>query len=352
VEDTFSIRLLDHDMSDWYMMEYNQNMDSIVLWITDTTLAREDSLYMELSYFMLDSTAQPYVFHDTLLMQYTKPTVDPKKKKRKDDQEEGPAKVQQFSWLTNVSSTMELNGVIKIESPFPVVSFDSTQVILYLSEDTLKTPLDIKFRKDTKAWRTYDIEYNWEPETKYSLSIDSAACWNVYGVSSMQMTKNFQTREEDFYGSFIFDFSNVSGPMIVQLLKNSKEEEVLRQAFFDKDGEVKFELMPPEKYKIKIIYDTNGNGEWDGGSYQDKIQPEQVSYLNELIKLRSNWSEKRIWDVTPNPEFVKKIIDQEAEEQKRKAEQEKARKEKENDRKNSNFSPGNSGSNLIRGGGF
>ncbi|MCK3683634.1 Ig-like domain-containing domain [Maribellus sp. YY47] len=351
VEDTFDIRLLDHQVSDWYLMEYNQEMDSIVLWITDTTLAKEDSLYMELSYFMLDSMAQPYVFHDTLLMQYSKPVVDTKKKKKKGEEEEGPARIPQFSWSTSLGPTMELDGIIKIESPTPIALFDSTQVILYLNEDTLKTPLNIKFEKDSKAWRTYNISYDWEPQTSYTLRIDSAACWNVFGVSSMALEKGFQTREEDYYGSFIFDFSNVPGPMIVQLLKNSKEEEVLRQKFFDKDGEVEFDLVPPEKYKIKIIYDTNGNGKWDGGSYQDKIQPELVSYLPELIKLRSNWTEKRIWDVTPNPEFVKKIIDQEAEEQKRKAEQEKARKEKENEKKNNNFNTGG-GSNLMRGGGF
>ncbi|MFV0593546.1 MAG: Ig-like domain-containing domain [Draconibacterium sp.] len=352
VEDTFAVRLIDYDVSNWYQLEYNRNMDSIDLWITDTTLAKEDSLYMELSYFILDSTAVPYVFHDTLLMQYSKPVVETKKKRKKDDKEEGPPPVQQFNWATNLSSTMELNGAIRLTSPSPVASFDSTKVILYLSDDTLKTPLNIKFQKAPNIWRTYVISYDWEPETKYSLSIDSAACWNIYGISSMELTKSFQTREEDYYGSFIFDFSNVPGPMIVQLLKNNKEEDVLRQAFFDKDGEVTFELMPPEKYKIKIIYDTNGNRKWDNGSYQDKIQPELVSYLPELIKLRSNWSEKRIWDVTPNSEFIKNIVDQEAEEQKRKAAEEKARKEKNNERSNSNFSPGSSGSNLLRGGGF
>ncbi|RIJ49437.1 hypothetical protein D1614_07810 [Maribellus luteus] len=357
VEDTFNVRLLDHDVSNWYQMEYNQNMDSIVLWITDTTLAKKDSLYMELSYFMLDSMAQPYVFHDTLLMRYTKPVVDSKKKKKKGDEVEEPVPVPQFNWSANISSTMELNGVIRIEAPAPVASFDSTKVVLYLSEDTLKTPLKIQFRKDPKAWRTYNILYDWEPETKYTFSIDSAACWDVYGISSMKLSKSFQAREEDYYGSIVFDFSNVPGPMIVQLLKNNKEESVLRQVLFDKDGEVTFDLLPPEKYKVKIIYDSNGNGKWDGGSYQDKIQPELVSYLNELIKLRSNWSEKRIWDLTPDPEYVKKIIDQEAEEQKRKAEEEKARKEQEKDRNNSNFRPGNAGGvgggrNPIRGAGF
>ncbi len=330
VEDTFGIRLLTDDNKNWYTLEHNQNMDSIVLWITDTTLAKMDSLYMELSYFMVDSTDAPYLFTDTVLMHYSDPEIvsDRRRKKEEDQEEEVVKPVVQFDWKISLPSTMELNGQILLEAPQPLAGFDSSMVNLFLTEDTLKTPLDFQIKKVESAWRTYVVDYKWEPETKYTFSIDSATCTNIYGITSKRYARNFETREEDYYGSLVFEFSGVPGPMIVQVLKNNKEEQVMRSKKFDSDGTVDFTLLAPEKYKVKVIYDTNGNGKWDSGSFQDKIQPERVTYLNEVIKLRSNWSETRIWDVTVDPEYTKNIIDQEAEEKKRKEAEEKARKEK------------------------
>ena len=52
------------------------------------------------------------------------------------------------------------------------------------------------------------------------------------------------------------------------------------------NGKITFDYLKPEKYRVKLIYDRNGNGKWDTGSYQDKYQPERVSYINEVIKVK------------------------------------------------------------------
>lgn len=340
VKDTFNVRLLNTDTKDWSLFEYNQKVDSIVLWITDTTLVKEDSLFMELSYFQLDTANERYVQKDTVLMKFLEPTVDAKKKKRKKDEEEAPEPIPQFNWNTNLSSIMELNNSISLVAPEPLAFFDSTQVLLYLSDDTLKTPLNFNFQKST-AYRTYTISYEWEPEQTYSLQIDSAASVNIYGITSKELVKRFKAREKDYYGSIQFQFTNVEMPMLVQILKNNDDEEVLRQLKIDRDGSVLFEYLPPEKYKVKVIYDENNNGKWDEGSYQDKSQPERVAYVQEVIKLRSNWSESYNWDLTPDLTLTKNIRDLELEEKKRKEAAEKARKEKEAEQKNSMFKPGN-----------
>lgn len=344
VEDTFNVRLLDAEAEDWQLFEYNKKADSIVMWITDTTLMKQDSLYMELSYYMLDSLGERYVNNDTLLMKFEDKKVNVKKKKRKEKEEEGPEPIPQFSWQTALSSTMELNGNIQIVAPEPIDTFDYSMMRLYLAEDTLKTPLDINITKHESAYRTFVISYNWEPQVQYGFEIDSAACTNIYGITSLALSKSFKTREEDYYGSIAFDFTSVEMPMLVQLLKNNDDEEVLRQRAFSKNETVNFEYLKPDSYKVKVIYDKNGNGKWDPGSYQDRYQPERVAYVSEVLKLRSNWSTTHPWDLTPDPTFTKNIIDREAEEKKRKAAEEKARKEKESEQNNSMFRPGNSGS--------
>ncbi len=350
VADTFNVRLLDHDVENWNLMEYNPDVDSIVMWIADTTISKYDSLYMELSYIQLDSAGMPFVYNDTMLMKYTEPKTNTKRRGRKETtEEEGPKPVPQFNWNTNLLGKMELYGKISLVSPEPVAGFDESMVNLYLAEDTLKTPLNFEFKKDEKAYRTYNISYEWEPSTKYTLEIDSAACFNIYGISSRAFSQSFETREEDYYGSLAFEFSNVEMPMIVQLLKNSDNEEVIRQKTFDANGTVEFAMLPPEKYKVKIIYDTNGNGKWDTGSYQDKYQPERVSYINDIIKLRSNWNEEHEWDVTINPAFQKDIVDKEMEEQKRKEALEKEKKEQQQQQQQNNmFRPGGAAGGIQR----
>ncbi|MCY1720595.1 Ig-like domain-containing protein [Prolixibacteraceae bacterium Z1-6] len=345
VKDSFNVELLNAESDNWKLFEYNQKADSIVLWITDTLVSKQDSLFMELSYFQLDSAGEKYVQKDTMLMKYTEPKVDDKKKRRgREKEEDEPEPIPQFNWESNLSSTMELNGAIKITAPEPIAFFDSTLILLHLSSDTLKTPLDFTFEKETSTYRTYIISYDWVPQEEYSFLIDSAACTNIYGITSREFSKSIKVREEDYYGSITFNFSNVEMPMLVQVLKNNDNEDIIRQLAFNEDGPVTFEYLTPEKYKIKIIYDENGNGKWDPGSYQDNYQPEMVTYMPEVIKLRSNWSENYNWDVTPDLTFTKNILDQELEIQKRKEAEEKARKEKEAEQKNSMFKPGDSSS--------
>jgi hypothetical protein len=357
VKDSFDVQLVGDEAKDWYVMEPNENMDSLVLWIADTTVANLDTLFMELSYYQLDSAAQLYIQKDTIEMNFSDKEVEKTKKQkrmRKEDEEDKPEPIPQFNWQTNIkSSGFDLNASISLTVPEPVSYFDNTEMNLYLTEDTLKTPLVFSFEKDTSKWRSFTINYEWEPETAYTLEIDSAACENIYGITNRKYVKNFKTREEDYYGTVVLELSNVTCPMLVQLLKNNDNEEVISQQVTETDGSVTFNYLPPEKYKLKVIYDQNGNGKWDSGSYQDKNQPEKVAYVNKIQKVRSNWTEEVSWDLTVDLTFVKNIRDLELEEKKRKEAEEKAREERENPQRrqmqNSRMQGGGSGGgNIMR----
>ncbi|NOR76556.1 MAG: hypothetical protein GQ525_15550 [Draconibacterium sp.] len=357
VKDTFGIRLIDNEATDWFQLEYNDKMDSLVVWIADTMVARVDTLFMELSYYQLDSAVQLYVQKDTVEMTFTDKVEAKTKKKRKsrDEEEEKPKPIEQFNWKTSSSSsTIELNRGISIISPEPVSYFDSTQIFLYLTEDTLKTPLKFKFDIDTSVWRKYNITYNWEPETDYTFEIDSAACTNIYGITSKRLSKKFKTREEDYYGTVIVNAMNVPCSILIQLLQNNDDETVLMEKTTDKNGSIIFDYLSPGKYKMKVIYDENENGKWDTGSYQDKYQAEKVVYNNEIVKVRSNWDKELIWDLKHDITFVKNIRDLEQEEKLRKEAEDKAREERENpnrpqqDQNQNNMLQGGSGGEIIR----
>jgi hypothetical protein len=353
VRDSFELNLINNNATDWFQIEYNENIDSLIVWITDTTLARKDTLLMEVCYLQLDTASQLFLQRDTVSMNFVD-KVDERSKKRKkpDGESEAPEPAEQFTLQTDISSSVvELNKSIGLSFPEPVFDFDSTKIALFLTEDTLKKPLNIKFEKDTIEYRKYNILYRWEPEQTYTLQIDSAAFTNIFGITGRKLTVKFSAREEDFYGTVSLILTGIEMPVIVQLLSNSADEKVVVQKTISHDGKVLFDYLKPDKYKIKMIYDRNGNGKWDTGSFQYKVQPEMVTYINNVIKVRSNWEIEMPYDLKPNKSFIKKIRDLEEEEKQRKEAEEKARKEKEqenNPEQMQNFLQGGGGSGIMR----
>ncbi len=355
VADTFSIELINIEAKDWYIIEPNLEYDSLIIWISDKNIADRDTLVMELSYLQIDSLSKPFIQKDTLSLNFSEKKDDSRQKRRSREEEEeekseGP---EQFALTTNISSSgFDLNKKILLTSPQPVKSFDDSKISLYLAEDSLKKPIDFVFAIDSASHRSYIIEYAWEPETGYTLEIDSAACENIYGITSEKLNITFKTRRVDYYGTINLKMNGVTEPLLIQLVTNNEREEIIREKTIKEDSDVIFDYLSPDKYKIKIIHDSNNNGKWDTGSYQDSYQPEKVAYINEVIKVRSNWDNNISWELKKDVQFVKNIIDKELEELRRKEEEEKAKKDREEQdypvrQQDNMFSPGGFGPGTM-----
>ncbi len=335
LSEEFQVRLVDDEAEDWFIAEPDQNNDSINFWIADTTLAAKEILLLELSYLQTDSVGELYMYTDTVEMQFTEQEDLRRKRRGRQEDDDLPPPVPQFNWNTNLSTSgFDLNKDIVVTAPQPLLSFDAGQIMLFHSGDTLKKPLPISFFQDTTEWRTYRISYPWEDETTYTLQIDSAAGVNIYGITSNELVSNFKTRSQDYYGAINIAAAGVDSQMIIQVLVNNADEEVVQEKIITDNQTVNFSYLAPEKYRIKAIYDRNGNGKWDAGSYQDNYQPEGVIYINEVVKVRSNWDSNLSWDLTPDPDFIKNIRDVELEEQKRKEAEEEAEQEQERENQN------------------
>lgn len=290
---------------------------------------------MELSYLQVDSIGELYVFKDTVEMQFTEKEDTRKRRRGREEEDDRPPPVPQFNWNTNLSATgFDLNRDIVITAPQPLRTFQPEGIQLYLADDTLKSPLSFRFVQDSTVWRTYRISFPWEDETSYTLQIDSAASVNIYGITSKELLSTFETRSQDYYGQINIQATGVDSQMVIQVLKNTTQEEVIQEKIVTENQTVTFNYLAPEKYKVKAIYDRNRNGKWDTGSYQDNYQPERIVYINEVVKVRSNWDSNLAWDLTPDPDYTKNIRDLELEEQMRKEAEEKAAREQDMDNQN------------------
>ena len=182
--------------------------------------------------------------------------------------------------------------------------------------DSVKTNIPIVVQKDSNSIRKYFIEHQWVENSQYLFQIDSAAARNIYGDPSNEIDQKFRIQKEDYYGKIYLTISGLSGPVIVQLLDNSKDEKVLQKIQALSDGKIEFPYLKPDKYKLRLILDPNQNGIWDTGFLADHLQPEKVVYYPKVIKVRSNFEYKENWRIDYKPDYKKELIDEELEKEK------------------------------------
>ena len=81
-----------------------------------------------------------------------------------------------------------------------------------------------------------------------------------------------------------------------------KTEKLIAQIYMNKDGKAVFPLLDPGIYRLRVIYDLNGDGKWTTGDFTVHRQPEPVSYYPEEIDLRPGFelefTNDRAWDIS------------------------------------------------------
>lgn len=312
LSDSFRVELLKPEPTneDWSYIEFNPTRDSLMIWLTDTVLSHTDSLLMDVSYLVADSLSNLVLKHDTLEFNYTKPEDTSRKRRKKKEEEEEPEPIPHISFKQNTkSSGFDIYRNIKLEAPEPLRTFDWSAVHLYQQVDTLEEELEFEMWQDSSSIRKFYIQYPWEFMETYRLFIDSAAAYNYDGHPTNELNKRFTIQEEGYYAKIILQLNGITDHGIVQLLDNSDKEKVLQQIGIDKDGEIEFPYLNPDKYKIRLIIDRNNNGRWDTGNIDEDIQPEQVMYYNKVLKLRSNFEVRETWNL-PLVQYEKELIDE------------------------------------------
>ncbi len=290
------------DTPDWYISEYSANMDSIDLFLTDTTLVKRDSLKLSLGYLVKDSLENLVMQIDTLNMVYLEPKQTSNRAK-KETEEKKPEK-QALNPGLNISrgKTLDLNQDIRIISPYPVEAFDENKISLFKRVDTVQVKQSFVLTRDSSNERTFFVtpQKSWEPDAKYIYNMLPGAFTDIYGLTNDTTSISFNTQKENAYGSIILNLTNVQTPLIVQLLEKDK---VVREQRTMENGKMTFGYLYPKTYQIKVIFDRNGNEKWDTGDYDKHRQPEKVSFYNDNgTSVRANWDVELPWEL-PSPVY-------------------------------------------------
>ena len=77
-------------------------------------------------------------------------------------------------------------------------------------------------------------------------------------------------------------------------------------------GKLEFPLLEKGNYRLRVIFDLNGDGKWTTGDFDTHRQPEPVSYYPEEFEIKENWVVTQPWELelknykNPKMQVVKK----------------------------------------------
>jgi hypothetical protein len=312
VVDSFRYELLNSPLPDsvqWVNEEFSARRDSIFLWITQSEVSELDTLRLKVDFTVKTKLGVDSLQTDTLQFLFTEPT---RARDKKDEELVVPLKTVEISH--NIKGKLNLNEVVQLKASLPLEEPDTSKIRLKeMVNDSTYLPVVWTLLHDTLSKRQLQIQFKLKEKTTYVLETDTAAFVAFNGAVSLPLNVKFSTPEADFYGSIILQVEGAGPQAVVQLLKSSKDEELVKQLELSGGkGEVVFDYLAPEKYMLKLIDDTNSNGKWDTGVLSKGIQPEKVFYFNKVLKVKSNWELKEKWTIDLEKIDVKEITDEDA----------------------------------------
>ncbi len=285
--------------SNWLLTERQGESDSIVYWITDTTVARMDTINLKVAYIAKDSTDAFITQIDTISLKNPAVSVRANRNNQRRSRNEAKPEIRKVAELFSdlkSGDVLEFNQSLGISSPKPIRNVNPEQIELVMEVDTVFVPQSFQVILDTMSISKFAISASWEEGSRYKLLIKPEAVHDIYGLTNDSLEVAFSVRPIDYYGTIVLNFSSTNYPMVIQLMDSKSN--IVRSYTSKEAGEVVFDYILPGSYDFKAIYDSNGNNKWDTGDYLHGIQPEKVFISDIPQQIRSNWDVDLSWNIT------------------------------------------------------
>ncbi len=102
---------------------------------------------------------------------------------------------------------------------------------------------------------------------------------------SQRINYFYTYKEPEKYGKISGTIQTSSTSFFVQLI--DEKFKVIDEVYNQK--KYKFEFVPPGQYKIRVLIDSNLDGQWFAGNVREWKSPEPIHFFPEFIELRENW---------------------------------------------------------------
>jgi hypothetical protein len=256
--------------------EYSKNFDTLSCWLLPP---------------LPDSVKAVVSVNGVVLDTIIRPIPKPKEKSKKE------TRTLAFSLVssTGQSGYLEDKSELIITSSIPLKSIDTAKakIIALKSKDTLKTDISIV----DSINRRFKISNKWKENEDYKVVLPGGMIIDMLGRPNDTTVFTFKLRPIQDYGKIILDISRgkTGYPVILQLL--DEKGNLIRQRTISTEKKIIFDDLLAGKYKVKAIYDYNGNCKWDTGMLLKKRQPEKVALFPKIFEVRANWDIEESWQL-------------------------------------------------------
>jgi uncharacterized protein (DUF2141 family) len=269
-----------------YNIERSKNNDSILVWLTDSSLYTRPEISTVIKYPFSDSTGKIIQKQDTLPMRF-KESKSPR----------GQIKKPPFSVTSNLFTGSLVPGQqIVLQSQTPFGTPDTSKIRLYEGTETNRKKLPFTFISDSINSCRMIMMARLAQGKNYLFIADSGAFRNIYGDVSDSTGCKVALRNNDSFGKLTLNIKNYKGNRIIQLL--TRDEKLVRETRMKNDGKVEFSYLERGFYRLRVIYDINNDGQWTTGDFKKNIQPEPASFYSQEIEVKENWEIIQDWDIS------------------------------------------------------
>jgi hypothetical protein len=269
-----------------YFIDESKNRDTIKVWLTDSTLYSKPEISTIINYPFTDTIGNLGYKQDTIKLRFQVAPVPRVARIKK------PV----FVVISNISSGFLKPGqriVLKSQTPFNKP--DTSRLHLYETKDSTRLNVTYYLVKDSTNPCKYYFDAPIVKGKKYFLLANPGTFGNLYNEYSDSIGIKFSIKDPEEYNKLTLNIKNYEGDRIIQLLNTS--DNIISEAYMKKDGKLEFPLLEAGTYRIRVIYDLNGNGKWDTGDFDSGLQPEPVSYYPQDLEIRAGWSPEQDWDI-------------------------------------------------------
>jgi uncharacterized protein (DUF2141 family) len=242
----------------------------------------------QISFFAIDSLGNQ--IDTTLFIKFSK---------KKIEQERFDSKIEDVKTFTSdrilTATLLFSKPVIRINFDSAFVTIDSaTKVHLQQSDFTwhpqtntakLRKPLDKKYfpaenTDDTQTQKTQPWILELRPGTFISVENDSSA----------DLSQNVRRLTKSETGVIFVDVQTQADHFIVELV--DKSFKVIQRIANKK--KITFQNVVPGDYMLRLILDSNSDGQWTPGNFERRIPTDRIVYYqneqkNSTITLKANW---------------------------------------------------------------
>ncbi len=336
---------------DAFVVEANEGRDTITYWVRDSLTYNNDTLSFYLTYNHTDTLGQLVERTDTIDLlsrttyekvqkrkqseweeykkNYLKEYKQEQKRKRAEekanseedkdkskgknkDKDKENEKDEDIPIPPMPETFLEVKSTNANISPDQNIDFTFTEPIdtaythlfhFFQTIDSVNYDLPFLIRRMPGTALKYRLYAEWEPDSTYTLQVDTGAFVSMYGNRTAGFKKTIRVKGMDKFSQLTVNLHQTKENPVVSLINASGKTVKQRKA---ENGKVDFFFVDPGVYYLSLFYDRNNDGKWSTGNYALQQQGEETYFYPGALNLRAQWEVTQEWNPEQTPLYRQK----------------------------------------------